>query len=84
MTDLPLQHGVLQFELEPAGRADAALGGKGAAEHGAAVGQAFSAEAAVDEILDRQHGIQRALLIQHPRAVDDGPGAQDHLCPSAR
>src|SRR5262245_9723777 len=68
MADLPLPHRILKLELEAISRADATLGGKGATEHGAAVGQALAAKTAVDQILDRQHGIQRALLIQHPRA----------------
>jgi hypothetical protein len=38
VADLALQHGVLDLEVETIGRADAALGGKGAAKHRGAVG----------------------------------------------
>src|SRR5207253_10483495 len=81
VTDLPLQHRIFQLELEAISRADAALGGKGAAKHGAAVGQALTAKTAVDQILHRQHGIERAFLVEHPRAIGDGPGAQDQPVP---
>src|SRR4051812_19380790 len=58
MTDGALEHGVLEFELEAAGRADAALGGESSAEHRAAVRQARFAKAAPNELRHREHAVE--------------------------
>src|SRR5665647_1259632 len=50
MPDAALEHGVLELELETARRSDAALGGKRAAEHDAAVRQSLAAKAARNEV----------------------------------
>src|SRR5262249_36594010 len=83
VTDRPLQHGIIELELETAGWPDAALGGKGAAEHGAAVRQAPTVEAAPDQLVDRQHGLQRPLLVQLALTPEQGMRAQDHPVPMA-
>src|SRR5260370_27453687 len=81
MPKAALQHGILELELEPARRADAAFGRKGAAEHGVTVRKTLAAEAAMNQFLDRQHGVEGALLVEHARAVDPGMRTQDHLVP---
>src|SRR5687767_11864564 len=70
MPDGALEQRILELVFEAAGRADAALGGEGAAEHGAAVGQALAAKAALDQVLNRQHAVEGAFLVQHALAVD--------------
>jgi hypothetical protein len=48
------------------GRADAADGGEGAAEHGAAVGQSLRpSKPRRDQVLNREHVVERALLVEH-------------------
>src|SRR3954452_17084262 len=79
--DRALQHGVFQLEIETVGGANTALRRKRAAEHGAAVGEFPSLEATRDQVSDRQHRVQRALLVEHAFALDGGPGAQDHPVP---
>src|SRR5712672_3044618 len=44
VAEAALQHGILQLIFEPAGGTDAALGGKGAAEHRATVRQPLAVE----------------------------------------
>src|SRR5262249_28309070 len=77
------EHGILELEIEAVRGADAALGGEGAAEHGAAVGELPAFKTARDEVGDREHRIERALLVEHALALDGGPGAQDHPVPMA-
>src|SRR6202043_1906954 len=62
MGNAAFQHRILQLEFEPGRGADAAYGGKGAAEHRAAVGKFLAAKAAMNQHFDREHGIERALL----------------------
>src|SRR5712664_4204161 len=76
-----LEHGVHELEAEAARRADAALGRKGAAEHGAAVRQPAASKTAVNEFLHRKKVIERAFLVQYTRAADHCVRAQDHFVP---
>src|SRR6267142_6077795 len=81
VTNGPLQHRVLQLVFKAVGGTDAALGGEGAAEHRAAVRQSAVLEAALDQFVDREHRIERALLVKLALAVDHRKGAQDHPVP---
>src|SRR2546430_14910305 len=81
MANAALENGVLEFVFEAAARADAALGGEGAAEHGTSIRQSRAAETALNQFLNRQHAIQRAFLVQHARAVDPCERTQNHLIP---
>src|SRR5258708_8648676 len=83
MPDHAFQDRVNKLDLKAARRADAAYGRKCAAEHGAAVGKALIAETARNQFPNRQHGVERAFLVKHARAVDPGERAQDHLVPVA-
>src|SRR6202790_4676158 len=83
MANAALENGALEFNLEAARRADAALGREGAAEHGAAVRKTAAAETAVNQFLHRQQVVERAFLVQHPRAADPCMRTQDHLIPMA-
>src|ERR1700733_12233277 len=65
-----LEHGVFEFELESARRADAADGGEGAAEHGAAIRKSLAPKTTPDQFLDRQHVIERAFLVEQALAAD--------------
>src|SRR3984957_20462879 len=53
-----LEHGVFEFELESARRADAADGGEGAAEHGAAIRESLARKTTLDQRLDGKHVIE--------------------------
>src|SRR5882724_10595104 len=81
MMDAALENGVLKFELKAAGGPDSALCREGAAEHGAAIRQFSPFEAPRDQFRNRQHGIQRALLVQLALAADPRKRTQDHLVP---
>src|SRR4051795_12692876 len=62
--DRALQHRVFQLEIETVGGANTALRRKRAAEHGAAVREFPTVEATRDEVGDRQHRVERALLVE--------------------
>src|SRR5665811_1688198 len=62
VADAALEDGIFELVFEAAGRADAALGGKSAAEHRATVGQSLAAKAALNEVRYRQHMIERTFL----------------------
>src|ERR1700704_6174489 len=81
MPNAALQHGVLEFEFKAAGGADTTLGRKSAAEHGATIRQSLNPEAALNQFCDREHGIERAFLVQHALAADPCMRSQDHLIP---
>src|SRR5260370_41569367 len=81
MPDGALENRVLKFKLKAARRADAAFGGKRAAEHGAAIREPSTSETAVNEFLHRQHAVERAFLVQLALASNPCVGAQDHLIP---
>src|ERR1700694_6184712 len=72
MPDAALENGVLKFEFKAAGGPDTALRRKRAAEHGATIGQFSTFEAPRDQLGNRQHGIQCALLVQLALAADPG------------
>src|SRR5882724_11637309 len=76
-----LENGVHQFKVEAARRANAALGRKSAAEHGAAVRQPSASETTINEFFHRKQVIERAFLVQLARAADQGVRTQDHLVP---
>src|SRR5271169_5006529 len=81
MPDAALENGILKLIFKAAGGPDPALGRKGAAKHGATIGQFPICETAPNKFLDRQHAVERALLIEDALAADPGIGAQDHLVP---
>src|ERR1700690_2902079 len=64
MANAALEHGVFEFEPESARRADAADGRESAAEHRAAIREWLAPKTAPDQPLDRQHMVERALLVQ--------------------
>src|SRR5262249_35518157 len=64
VADPALAHGVFEFIFEAVGGTDAALGGKGAAEHGAAIRKLAVRKAAFDQFVDGQDRIQRSFLVQ--------------------
>src|SRR5580692_4748109 len=81
MANDAVEDGVREFIFKPAGGADAALCREGAAEHSAPVRQPLAAEAALNEVSDRKHAVELALLVQHARATNPCKRTQDHLIP---
>src|SRR3984893_13345425 len=81
MANAALENGVFELKLKAARRPDTALGCKSTSEHGAAVRKSRAAKAALDQFRDREHAVECAFLVQHPRAVDPGMRTQDHLIP---
>src|SRR5262245_29867116 len=80
--DAAAEDRIVQLDGETRREADAALYRERAAEHGRARGQRLArAAVASDQILGRKHRRDRALLVQAPRAVLDGVGAQRQLVP---